>query len=49
MTQEEIVAKARDLVSPVLGAAKTNKLVETVLNLERIKSIGDLRPLLQVS
>jgi 2-methylcitrate dehydratase PrpD len=48
MTQEEIVKKARDLVTPVLGAAKTGKLIDSVLSIEKMKSVGDLRPMLQV-
>jgi 2-methylcitrate dehydratase PrpD len=49
MTRDEVVEKARDLVTPVLGGAKTNKLIEMVLSLEKLKSISELRPLLQVS
>ena len=47
MTREEVVAKARDLITPVLGAAKTARLIETVLTLETVKDIRQLRPLLQ--
>jgi 2-methylcitrate dehydratase PrpD len=47
MTREEVVTKARDLVTPFLGAAKTAKLIDTVLNLESVKNIRELRPLLQ--
>ncbi len=47
MTRAEVVAKARDLIAPVLGAPKAAKLIETALNLENVKSIGELRPLLQ--
>jgi 2-methylcitrate dehydratase PrpD len=47
MTREEIEAKATDLIAPVFGAAKTGKLVERVMNLEKAKNIGELRPLLQ--
>jgi len=49
MTREEVVAKARDLIAPVLGTPKTEKLIEAILHLETLKSIKDLRPLLQVS
>lgn len=48
MTQEEILGKTRDLVTPVLGAAKTGKLIDAVLHMENMKSIAELRPLLQV-
>jgi 2-methylcitrate dehydratase PrpD len=47
MSREEVVAKARDLMNPVLGAATTGKLIDTVLNLETVKNVRDLRPLLQ--
>jgi 2-methylcitrate dehydratase PrpD len=49
MTREEIVAKARDLMTPVLGADKTSRLIDAVLHLENMKRLADLRPLLQVS
>ena len=47
MTREEVVAKAQDLIVPVLGTATCNKLIETVLNLESVKDIRNLRPFLQ--
>ena len=47
MSREEVIAKARDLVTPVLGAPKSAKLIETVFSLENLKSIRDLRPLIQ--
>jgi 2-methylcitrate dehydratase PrpD len=47
MTREEVVAKARELMTPVLGAAKTTKLIDRVLGLDNVKNIRELRPLLQ--
>jgi len=47
MTRDEVVAKARDLMAPVLGAAQTTSLIEKLLSLETLKSIRELRPLLQ--
>src|SRR5947209_1278036 len=47
MTREEIVAKGRDLMAPVLGTAQCAKLVERLLELEQVKDIRELRPLLQ--
>jgi 2-methylcitrate dehydratase PrpD len=47
MTREEVVAKARDLMAPVLGAATANNLIEKVLALESVKDVRELRPLLQ--
>jgi len=47
MTREEVVAKARDLITPVLGASATAKLIQTVLGIERVTRIRELRSLLQ--
>src|ERR1700722_11542182 len=47
MTREEIVAKARSLMTPVLGAPTATKLIDRLLEIESIKNIRDLRPLLQ--
>jgi 2-methylcitrate dehydratase PrpD len=47
MTRDEVAAKARDLMTPVLGPASTTRLIETVLALETVKDIRTLRPLLQ--
>ena len=47
MTRREVVDKARDLIGPVLGAAKTEKLIETAYALESVTNVRLLRPLLQ--
>jgi 2-methylcitrate dehydratase PrpD len=47
MTRDEVVAKARELMTPVLGAEKCSKLIERVLGLDAVKDIRELRPLLQ--
>jgi len=47
MTRDEVVAKARDLMTPVLGRAACTNLIERVLALENVKAIRELRPLLQ--
>jgi 2-methylcitrate dehydratase PrpD len=47
MTREEVVAKCRDLITPVFGRATCTKLIERVLGLENVKDIRELRPLLQ--
>ena len=47
MSREDIVAKARDLMAPVLGGASCDKLIERVLAVEGTKNVKDLRPLLQ--
>ena len=49
MTREEVVAKARELMAPVLGASNSGSLIEKLLGLENVKSILELRPLLQRS
>jgi 2-methylcitrate dehydratase PrpD len=47
MPREEVVAKARDLMTPILGTERCGKLIQATLNLEKLKSVRDLRPLLQ--
>ena len=47
MTREEVVAKCRDLMAPVVGAPGADKLIGGVLQLEKSKDIRELRPLLQ--
>jgi 2-methylcitrate dehydratase PrpD len=49
MTRDEVIAKARELITPVLGAAKCSTLIEKVFAMETIKNIRDLRPALQRS
>jgi hypothetical protein len=47
MPRAEVVGKCRDLMAPVLGAAKSAELIDRVLALESIGSMRELRPLLQ--
>jgi 2-methylcitrate dehydratase PrpD len=47
MTREEVVAKARELMTPVLGASTCDALIERILAIDGVKDIRDLRPLLQ--
>jgi 2-methylcitrate dehydratase PrpD len=47
MGRDEVVAKARDLISPVLGAPQGAKLIDRLFALESVKDIRELRPLLQ--
>jgi len=47
MPREEVVAKCRDLIAPVLGAATGAELIERVLTIESVKNVRDLRPLLR--
>jgi 2-methylcitrate dehydratase PrpD len=47
MTREQVVAKCRELLNPVLGATGTAKLIERTFDIENVKNIRELRPLLQ--
>jgi 2-methylcitrate dehydratase PrpD len=47
MSSEEVAAKARDLMAPLLGREKCSKLIESIFALEGIKDIRQLRPFLQ--
>jgi 2-methylcitrate dehydratase PrpD len=47
MTRDQVIAKSRSLMSPILGAAATSRLIDTVLTLEHVEDVRKLRPLLQ--
>jgi 2-methylcitrate dehydratase PrpD len=47
MSRDQVVAKCRGLMTPVIGASATAKLIQASLDLENLKSIRALRPLLQ--
>lgn len=47
MTTEEVAAKARDLIEPVFGSGRTERLVERMLALDAVTNVGELRHLLQ--
>lgn len=47
MTRDEVVAKARGLMTPVLGAATASKLIDRLLDIDNVKNVRELRPLLQ--
>jgi 2-methylcitrate dehydratase PrpD len=47
MDQAEVEAKARDLVVPIIGAERAEKLIATVGSLESLRAVIELRPLLQ--
>jgi hypothetical protein len=47
MTREEVMAKARGLMTPVLGAPSSAKLIEATLAIESLRNVRELRPLLQ--
>ncbi len=47
MPREEIMAKAQDLMAPFLGAVKCKRLIDSVFDLDHLKDVRALRPLLQ--
>jgi 2-methylcitrate dehydratase PrpD len=47
MSRTEVIEKARDLTGPVLGREAAEHLIETVLSIEKVGDIRQLRPLLQ--
>ena len=49
MPRPEVIAKCRDLIEPILGAAKSAQLINRVIEVERAEDVRVLRPLLQVA
>jgi 2-methylcitrate dehydratase PrpD len=47
MTREEVVQKARDLVDPILGKAACTRFIDTMLDIDKVKNVRDLRSVLQ--
>jgi 2-methylcitrate dehydratase PrpD len=45
MAREEVVAKARDLMAPILGPRRTDRLIATIFSVEEIKDMTELRRL----
>jgi 2-methylcitrate dehydratase PrpD len=46
MSDQEIKQKCTDLMRPVLGEERTKNLIDQIWNLEKVKNMRDLRPLL---
>jgi 2-methylcitrate dehydratase PrpD len=46
MTRAEVEEKCVDLLRPIIGTARTRQLITTVWNLERVRALRQLRPLL---
>ncbi len=46
MTKEQLTAKARDLLTPGLAPARTEKLIANLQDLEAVWNVRELRPLL---
>jgi len=47
MSRDEVAAKSRELLLPVIGARRTQRLIDTVWRIERVGDVRRLRPLLQ--
>jgi 2-methylcitrate dehydratase PrpD len=47
MSRDQVVAKCRDLMNPVIGAPATSKLIDTLMSAENLKNVRELRPLIQ--
>ena len=47
MPREEVIAKAKDLIAPVMGATIAAKLIEKIFDIDNVQSVLELRPLLQ--
>jgi 2-methylcitrate dehydratase PrpD len=47
MSRAQVVAKARELMTPVLGTTTTTKLIDRLLDIENTKNLRELRPLIQ--
>jgi 2-methylcitrate dehydratase PrpD len=47
MTRDEVIAKARDLITPVLGVQTFEALAARIFDLEHLRSVRELRPLIQ--
>jgi 2-methylcitrate dehydratase PrpD len=47
MSRAEVMEKSRDLITPILGREKSERLIETVYSIEAVTDIRSLRPLLQ--
>jgi 2-methylcitrate dehydratase PrpD len=48
LSTDAVNAKTRDLMAPVLGAAKTDRLIERINRLETVDNIRELRPLFTI-
>jgi 2-methylcitrate dehydratase PrpD len=47
MKRDEVAVKSRDLLAPILGIRRTDELIDTIWNIERIRDVRDLRRLLR--
>lgn len=49
LSREQLLAKCRELMTPVLGREQTRRLIERVMTLEAMQDVRNLRPFLQAS
>lgn len=49
LSTEEVETKARDLIKPIMGAERAEKLIETIRDLEKLEKVRDLRQLLSAT
>ncbi len=49
MPTKIVEKRCKDLIAPVLGEHRTKKLIDKIWNLEKVKNIRELRPLLSAS
>jgi len=47
MSHDEVIAKVRDLVTPIQGETKCSDLIEKILKIENVKDIREISPALQ--
>ena len=47
MSTKEVVTKARDLIGPILGAESSEKLIEAIMNIEKLPNVRTLGPMLK--
>jgi 2-methylcitrate dehydratase PrpD len=47
MSRAEVIEKARDLTTPILGREKTERLIKTAYAIETVTDVRSLRPLIQ--
>ena len=48
MSRSDVAAKSRDLLVPIIGARRTERLIDTVWHIERVPDVRRLRSFLQV-
>ena len=47
LSRAEVIEKARDLTTPILGREKTERLIKTAYAIETVTDVRSLRPLIQ--